>query len=156
MESLKIVLILILYPSNVKSYSKDDESKLISCYACEQYITENGKEFRREDKNDRHCRTLDEKVQSDTSTLQYSYATLKGNHIKRQTTCLFAESVGSLTESSDNWNEEITNNLRSFSRAWIPMFGTENFIVNDTAVELETSITTFSSADYHPVSFNQS
>ena len=92
-------LILVFSPRTVDLYAHYDESKLMKCYECEEYITENGHEFRREDKNDHDCRKLKKSSYGTSSTFEYSDKNVHGKALKTQAVCLFAESVGTMTET---------------------------------------------------------
>lgn len=94
-----LLFLLIFYSRNVAAYSFYDESKLISCYECTEYIFEDGHEFYREDKNDRDCRKLKESSYGTKSSLQYSNIFAKEKYRKIQANCLFAESAGTVTKT---------------------------------------------------------
>ena len=96
---MNISLFLMFYSRNVASYAHYDESKLISCYECNEYITEDGQEFRLENKNDRDCRKLAESSYGTQSSLQFSNIFAKEKYRKIQANCLFAESVGTVTKT---------------------------------------------------------
>ena len=94
-----LLILMIFYSRNVASYAYYDESTLINCYDCIEYITENGHEFRREEKNDRGCRKLKESSYGTQSKLQYSNIFAKEKYRKIQNNCLFAESVGTVIQT---------------------------------------------------------
>ena len=66
-----LLILMIFYSRNVASYAYYDESTFLKCYECTEYITENGHEFLREEKNDRDCRKLKESSYGTQSKLQY-------------------------------------------------------------------------------------
>ena len=94
-----LLILMIFYSRNVASYAYYDESTLINCYDCIEYITENGHEFLREEKNDRGCRNLKESSYGTQSKLQYSNIFAKEKYRKIQNNCLFAESVGTVIQT---------------------------------------------------------
>ena len=88
-----------MYSRNVASHAYNDESTFINCYECTEYMTENGHEFRREEKNDRDCRKLKKSSYGTQSRMQYSNIFAKEKFRKIQNNCLFAESVGTVTQT---------------------------------------------------------
>ena len=94
---MKVLFLLIFYSENVASYADYDESTLINCYACIEYITDH--KFRRDEKNDRDCRKLKESSYGLQSKMQYSRVFAKEKYRIVQNSCLFAESVGTVTET---------------------------------------------------------
>ena len=97
---MNVLLFLLIFSTrNVAAYGFYDESKLISCYECTEYIIEDGHEFYREDKNDRGCRKLKESSYGTQSSLQYSNIFAKEKYRKIQANCLFAESAGTVIKT---------------------------------------------------------